>query len=298
MVSRSQVNTDLSSITSAITNYSNCVNELASSWKGDSYNNFSSKANDFSSEYASSLKTQFTAFASACDLYAKYKELKPKYNIAKSNYNTAYAANNTSSARSYLSEMNSYESELETLKTQIESQLQSAASIKLATVSTNGDSTTSTSGFNSYAIRSSSPYIQNAINWAFDIANDDTHGYSQKTRNGNPNYDCSSFVINAYENAGIPVKEAGAGFTGNMKRSFTQCGFTWYPGTPRAEDLLPGDVLLDENAHTEMYIGDGKMIGAHGDRDNQDGDSTGQEINVVPFYSSGWDGYLRYEGNK
>ena len=26
--------------------------------------------------------------------------------------------------------------------------------------------------------------------------------------------------------------------------------------------------------------------------------STGQEINVVPFYSSGWDGYLRYEGNK
>ena len=83
-----------------------------------------------------------------------------------------------------------------------------------------------------------------------------------------------------------------------MKRSFTQCGFTWYPGTPRAEDLLPGDVLLDESSHTEMYIGDGKMIGAHGDRDNRDGDSTGKEINVVPFYSSGWDGYLRYEGNK
>lgn len=298
MVSGSQVNSDLSSITSAMTNYSNCVNELASSWKGDSYNNFSSKANDFSSEYTSSLKTQFTAFASACDLYTKYKELKQKNNIAKNNYNTAYAAKNTSLANSYLSEVNSYESEMKRLKNQIENQLQSAATVKLAAVSINGDNTTSTSSSNPYAIRASSPYIQNAINWAFDIANDDTHGYSQKTRNGNPNYDCSSFVINAYENAGIPVKEAGAGFTGNMRRSFTQCGFTWYPGTPKAEDLLPGDVLLDENAHTEMYIGDGKMIGAHGDRDGQDGDSTGKEINVVPFYSSGWDGFLRYEGNE
>lgn len=294
MVSGSQVKSDLNNITSAITNYSNCVNELASSWKGDSYNNLSSKASNFSSEYANSLKTQFTAFASACDLYSEYKKYKQKYNIAQSNYNAAYAAKNTSLANHYLSEMKSCELEMSTLKTQIESQLQSAASIKLAAVSSSKDSNTSTSSSKSYAIRS----IQDAISWAIDIANDDTHGYSQKTRDGNPNYDCSSFVINAYENAGIPVKEAGAGYTGNMRRAFTECGFTWHSGTPNVEELQPGDVLLDESSHTEMYIGNGKMIGAHGDRDGQNGDSTGKEINVVNFYSQGWDGYLRYEGNK
>ena len=47
--------------------------------------------------------------------------------------------------------------------------------------------------------------IDNAVQWATDIANDDSHWYSQDVRWG-PHYDCSSFVITAYQNAGVPVK--------------------------------------------------------------------------------------------
>lgn len=48
-------------------------------------------------------------------------------------------------------------------------------------------------------------YVQNAIN----IANDNTHGYSQINRWGK-DYDCSSLVITVVENAGIPVKSKKA----------------------------------------------------------------------------------------
>ena len=48
--------------------------------------------------------------------------------------------------------------------------------------------------------------IDNAVQWATDIANDDSHWYSQDVRWG-PHYDCSSFVITAYQMTGVPVKE-------------------------------------------------------------------------------------------
>ena len=42
--------------------------------------------------------------------------------------------------------------------------------------------------------------IENAISWALGIADDDSHGYSQlqNRRWGNPDYDCSTFVITAF----------------------------------------------------------------------------------------------------
>ena len=50
---------------------------------------------------------------------------------------------------------------------------------------------------------------QKALQWMLDIAADNSHGYSQVNRWG-PDYDCSSMVIQAWENAGVPVKSAGA----------------------------------------------------------------------------------------
>ena len=52
--------------------------------------------------------------------------------------------------------------------------------------------------------------IENAVTMAEAIALDDTHGYDQVDRWGNPNYDCSGLVINCLENAGIPAKQKGA----------------------------------------------------------------------------------------
>ena len=61
------------------------------------------------------------------------------------------------------------------------------------------------------------------------------------------------------------------------------CKKVMIPGTPNMNDLLPGDVLLSERDHTEMYIGDGKNVGAHSDYDGYNGDSSGNEINVSKY---------------
>ena len=140
--------------------------------------------------------------------------------------------------------------------------------------------------------------VKSAIDWALKTANDNLHGYSQDTRWGNPNYDCSSFVISAYEAAGIPVIEAGATYTGDMRAAFLKCGFEWIPGNPDVNSLQPGDILLDESDHTEMYIGNGQNVGAHSNYDGVNGDSSGREVCVGNYYSHPWDGVLRYVGKK
>lgn len=145
-----------------------------------------------------------------------------------------------------------------------------------------------------------SAVIDNAINFAVTIANDNSHGYDQIKRWGK-DYDCSSLVISAYENAGVPVKANGATYTGNMKSAFVKCGFKallYYRGI----DLIKGDVLLNEQHHTAMYIGSGQIVQASINEKGtatggKTGDQTGREIAVSPFYeySKGWQYVLRYD---
>ena len=62
--------------------------------------------------------------------------------------------------------------------------------------------------------------VDNAISWAVATVNDNTHGYSQQTRWGNPNYDCSGLVISSWEAAGVPVhSQYGATCKYGNKRS-------------------------------------------------------------------------------
>lgn len=294
MVSSGRVNSDASSLKSLFSQYDGFVSELGSSWTGNSYDNLVAKATEFSSSYSNSLQSQMISFASACDLYENYKTTKQSIAVAESNYNTAVNSNDTSAASRYNSEVSELKSRLSNLKTQIESTLQTVKGIKLEGSSASEFNVAV--GANGVTFTSTNATIQSAIDWALATAADDSHGYSQKTRNGNPNYDCSSFVIAAYEAAGVPVKDAGAGYTGNMRRAFTQVGFEWIPGTPNMEDLLPGDVLLSENDHTEMYIGNGQNVGAHGDLDGVNGDSSGRELSVSDYPKRQWDGVLRYTG--
>jgi hypothetical protein len=141
--------------------------------------------------------------------------------------------------------------------------------------------------------------IEKAIEWAVDIANDNSHGYDQIGRWGD-DYDCSSLVIYAYEQAGVPVKEAGATYTGNMLSAFKKCGFEAIP-YKKGMNLIAGDVLLNKKHHTVLYIGDNKIVQASinekgGIYNGKDGDQTGKEIAVGKFYeySKGWDVVLRY----
>lgn len=141
--------------------------------------------------------------------------------------------------------------------------------------------------------------INNATAWAVNIANDNSHGYDQIGRWG-PDYDCSSLVISAYEQAGVKVKEAGATYTGNMRAAFVKCGFNAIP-YKKGMTLYKGDVLLNEKHHTALYIGDGQIVQAScnekgGIYNGKDGDQTGREIATGRFYeySKGWDYVLRY----
>lgn len=142
--------------------------------------------------------------------------------------------------------------------------------------------------------------IASAVEWAVSIANDDTHGYDQSSRWG-PNYDCSSLLIQAYENAGVPVKTNGASYTGNMVKVFKKCGFqdvTANVNLKTGDGLIKGDVLWVKG-HTEMCIGDGKIVGAHINEKGSttggvSGDQTQNEISVKNYYNKPWTTVLRY----
>ena len=141
----------------------------------------------------------------------------------------------------------------------------------------------------------SSNHIERYVQWAINIANDSSHGYSQIKRWG-PDYDCSSLVVSALKAAGFQV--GGATYTGNMKSELTKHGFKWHKGT---KNLQRGDILLVHNSsrqHTEIYIGNGQTVGAHIDEaggitGKKSGDQTGNEISVAG-YSNIWQGYLRF----
>ena len=139
--------------------------------------------------------------------------------------------------------------------------------------------------------------IDSAVDWAVNVANDDSHGYSQANRWGQ-DYDCSSFIITAWQQAGVPVKVNGATYTGNMRAAFLIAGFkdvTPSVNLATGSGLIRGDVLLNYTSHTAMYIGDGKLVHARSSEGNNiPGDQNGQEIRIQPYFNYPWDCVLRY----
>lgn len=127
--------------------------------------------------------------------------------------------------------------------------------------------------------------------WATGIANDDTHGYSQINR-WSPDFDCSSLVISALEQAGFPMRKNGASYTGNMTTALLRCGFELVQN----QTLRRGDILLthnDKQQHTAIYLGDNKIVHARGVNGHpEEGDQTGMEICVSNYYK--FDHVFRY----
>lgn len=141
--------------------------------------------------------------------------------------------------------------------------------------------------------------IESAVAWAIKTAEDNTHGYSQANRWGNPDYDCSSFVISAYEQAGVPLKKAGASYTGNMRAAFLACGFvdvTYEIGLTSGYGIQAGDVLLNYSAHTCISVGNGKVANCRTDEGHpQCGDQSGNEIRIQSYWNYPWNCVLRYK---
>lgn len=125
--------------------------------------------------------------------------------------------------------------------------------------------------------------VEKAVQWMIQIANDDSHGYSQSVRWG-PSYDCSSFVYEAFRLAGFNLPYH-TGNTATMKTDFANAGFTFHPGEPSTSTLKRGDIMW-KTGHTEVYAGDNMLVGA----------ANSQKGIVYRSYYSGWEGYFRYNG--
>ena len=148
--------------------------------------------------------------------------------------------------------------------------------------------------------------IEQAVQWAVDIADHNAHGYDQNKRWG-MDYDCSSLVISAFEQAGVPVRQSGASYTGNMYDVFKKCGFidvTESTILSSGKGMKRGDVLLRPYSHTAIHIGDNRLVHASLNENGkisggQSGDQTGKEICIRSYYNKPWKYILRYsEGNK
>lgn len=147
--------------------------------------------------------------------------------------------------------------------------------------------------------------INKAVAWATGVAADEAHGYDQANR-WSPDYDCSSFVISAWQEAGVPVKTHGASYTGDMYFAFLKCGFrdvTNSVNLASGSGLEKGDVLLNKRNHTELYIGGGKTVKASINEKGtvtggKPGDQTGREICIGYYYNYPWDCVLRYYGGE
>lgn len=131
--------------------------------------------------------------------------------------------------------------------------------------------------------------VETYVKWMINIANDDTHGYSMPRRTFNPDIDCSSFVFFALtKGAGFPSSLTWPFTTSTMGATLSGWGFK-NVGMP--ETLKRGDILLNPSMHVEVYVGDGKNVGAHCDYDGVPGDSSGKEVNVdatLDFYTEVW----------
>lgn len=144
---------------------------------------------------------------------------------------------------------------------------------------------------------SSSGKIEVATRWMEHIANDNSFGYLWGGW-GPKEFDCGHAIITAWENAGVPVKSAGASYTGNMYEIFNACGFEDVTGLTNRETgagMRRGDVLLNKENHAAMFCGAGKIVHARSAEGNCiPGDQNGREICIQDYINFPWDAILRY----
>ena len=142
------------------------------------------------------------------------------------------------------------------------------------------------------------------VSIVWEMAEDDTYGYSQKPPSGRwgPDFDCGSFIYKAASEAGYDVGwgKDKVRFTGSLAKDFKDAGFQILPfANVGLGDLEIGDILLNLALHAEVYVGEGQSVGAMGSETGgftgEAGDQTGHEIERHPVYEyeRGWDYVVR-----
>lgn len=154
--------------------------------------------------------------------------------------------------------------------------------------------------------------IDDAVDYAVRIANDNEHGYSQAVRSlydiTNPkSYDCSSLVLTSYYYAfmknGLTEQaeylKRNCSYTGNMTK-LTNCGFEIVARNQTAHSQMKkGDIELNVTYHTALAIDGDNIVHARTSEGTSDTkDNSGNEIRTQSWYrySKGWDMRLRFTG--
>lgn len=129
------------------------------------------------------------------------------------------------------------------------------------------------------------------------IALDDSHGYSQINRGGDPDFDCSSLVGHALSKAGFNVNPNST--TRNLYEQLKKCGFT-----NCNRPWKKGDIHLAVGHHVCVSSDSEHIVHASIDekgttKGRKAGDQTGKEICIRKYYnpSYGWSYHLRYNEN-
>ena len=171
--------------------------------------------------------------------------------------------------------------------------------------------------------------VESAVAWAIEIAKDDTHGYSQGAENATPShpytgsregpdYDCSSLVYHAFNQAGFNIidnwhrnpkyfnRYNGRQYSGDADTIWDDLsidgGWAKYSWAEVADNLQRGDILCRPQFHVAIYIGDGMTVEARGVNNPtgmgryETGDQGG-EIDFYPAQGRGWTEVYRYVGN-
>lgn len=172
--------------------------------------------------------------------------------------------------------------------------------------------------------------VESAVAWAIEIAKDDTHGYSQGAENATPahpytgsregpDYDCSSLVYHAFNQAGFNIidnwhrnpkylnRYNGRQYSGDADTIWDDLsidgGWAKYSWAEVADNLQRGDILCRPQFHVAIYIGDGMTVEARGVNNPtglgryETGDQGG-EIDFYPAQGRGWTEVYRYVGGK
>lgn len=149
---------------------------------------------------------------------------------------------------------------------------------------------------------SSNAKIGAYVTQAEAYAADDSIGYSQARRYHNPDMDCSSFVWYSLVDSGTFSSDTlgGSPFTtytmgqylkdaGFQEIAFSDIDQSDANGDGAPDGLEYGDIIVNTSNHTEIYIGSGKDVAAHGDHDGKPGDGDGREVDIEGYWNDNWD---------